>query len=63
MRDLTDNDLQKIHIEKDMLRGNLNRMCITDDIEEFMKMQTVAISRLNNIFKICAERLTEESEG
>lgn len=62
MRYLTDNELRIMNNERDMLNGNFNRMCITDDIEEFVKMQTVAISRISKILKICAERLTESEE-
>lgn len=62
MRYLTDNELRLMNNERDMLNGNFNIMCITDDIEEFVKMQTVAISRISKILKICTERLIEESE-
>lgn len=62
MRYLTDNELQRMRNERDMLNGNFNRMCITDDIVEYVIMQRVTIARINTILKICNERFREESE-
>ena len=37
-------------IECDMLQGNINRMMVTDDAEELLKMFAFAHKRLGNIF-------------
>lgn len=31
-------DMQKVYNEVDMLKGNINRMCVTDEKEELFKM-------------------------
>lgn len=37
-------------IECDMLQGNINRMMVTDDEEELLRMFAFAHKRLGNIF-------------
>ena len=37
-------------IECDMLQGNVNRMMVTDDAEELLRMFAFAHKRLGNIF-------------
>lgn len=37
-------------IECDMLQGNINRMMVTDDAEELLRMFAFAHKRLGNIF-------------
>ena len=59
MRKQTREDLQKIQIEEDMLKGNINRMCVTDDLDELESMAEYAIDRIKKIWRINYERLTE----
>ena len=40
---------QEHDIEVEMLKGNINRMCITDDVEELKTMFDFAVERLINI--------------
>lgn len=36
--------------EADMLQGNINRMMVTDDKDELLKMYTFALERLGKIY-------------
>ena len=62
MRRLTKDELQKIQIEEDMLKGNINRMCVTDELGELESMRNYAISRINRIYNTNLERLSEVTE-
>lgn len=55
-RYLTDNELNKIHVEKDMLIGNINRMCVSDDVDELINMYLYANHRIQTIFDICMHK-------
>ena len=57
MRRLTKDELQRIQIEEDMLKGNINRMCVTDDIDELNSMVKYAMKRIQKIFDVNLERL------
>lgn len=61
-RYLTDNELDRISVEKDMIQGNINRMCVTDDIDELIKMYGYANSRIDKIFNICIHKFTDVME-
>ena len=41
---------QQLMNECDMLQGNINRMMVTDDAEELLRMFAFAHKRLGNIF-------------
>lgn len=36
--------------EVDMLKGNINRMCTTESVEELERMKQFAINRINAIY-------------
>lgn len=61
-RYLTDDELNKIRIQEDMLKGNLNRMCVSENSNELIEMYHFAILRIANIFDICLNKYIEESE-
>ncbi len=63
MRKQTIDDLRTIHNEKDMLEGNINRMCVTDDYKELESMRDVAIRRIEHIYKVNFMRLIEEDDN
>lgn len=50
---------QKLEIEIDMLRGNINRMCVTDDDAELESMQQWAKKRIDRIYSYNYQRLRE----
>lgn len=54
--------LKEIFNECDMLEGNINRMCVTDDLEELLAMYAHAKCRLDLIFNGNYLRLKEEKE-
>lgn len=59
MRNLTNEELQKIYNEEDMLKGCINRMCVTKDMMEFNAMYKSAIDRINRLTNICVKRFLE----
>ena len=59
MRKQTQDDLNKIDEQMDLLNGNINRMCVTDDMMELQRMFDYARIRLNNIHSINFKRLKE----
>lgn len=46
-------------IEYDMLKDNINRMFLTDDMSELLKMYDVAKKRIDRIFEYHHERVQE----
>ncbi len=53
---------RKLKIQKDMLEGNINRMFITDDMDEMDVMYETAVQRLNAIYEGNKKRLEEVME-
>jgi hypothetical protein len=43
---------QKTWIEFEMLQGNINRMCVTNDAEELKEMMGYAEERLKEIYNL-----------
>ena len=62
-RYLTDDELNTIRNHKDMIQGNINRMCVSDDIDELIKMYHIATSRIDNIFDICLKKFMNNKES
>lgn len=54
---MTDRD--EMLVECDLLQGNVNRMCVTDSMEELDKMCSMAMSRVAAIRTYNARRLIE----
>lgn len=52
-------DRRKLKNELDMLQGNINRMCVTDDEEELLSMQEWAKTRIDRIYSLNKQRLEE----
>ncbi len=62
MRKQTKDDLKKIQEQEDLLKGNINRMCVTDDLSELDTMANHAIKRIKIIQNINYARLIEAEE-
>ena len=62
MRHLTSDELKTIHIEEDMLKGNLNRMCVTEELTELDTMTQHAKNRIENIRRMNYKRLMEGND-
>lgn len=52
-------DRQKLQNIIDMLRGNINRMCVTNDKEELEEMRYYAKRKIDMIADINKKRLEE----
>lgn len=61
MRHLTEQERRHIEFERDMLNGNINRMCVTDDIEELYKQADFAVRRIFKIENIAMSRFTDQT--
>lgn len=61
MRYLTEQERRCIENEFDMLKGNINRMCVTDDIKEFYKQVDFAVRRIFKIENIGISRFTDQT--
>ena len=61
MSSLTQQELKSIYTEEDMLKGNINRMCVTHDRKELEDMHEYAIKRIDRIYAINARRF--ENDG
>ena len=57
-RYLNDVELAKIRVEEDLLKGNINRMCVCDDYLELLHNFYFASSRLHTIFKINSKKFS-----
>ena len=54
---LTQNQQKELDIQIDMLHGNINRMCVTNDVDELNSMYDYAKKRLVTILLANVERL------
>ena len=55
-RYLSNVELRMISEETNMLEGNINRMCVSDDSDELIKMFHYANLRLLKIYNICVNK-------
>lgn len=53
-------DWNQLNNEIDMLKGNVNRICITSDLEEAEKMYFAVIHRMNEIYEYNVKRIKIE---
>lgn len=53
----------EVHIEADMLQGNINRMFVTDDVTELIRMYDFAQKRIERIYEYHHTRLCEEVQN
>ena len=52
---------QEMRNEKDMLEGNINRMFVTDDMDELCSMYMFAKERLDTLFRENCKRIIEKN--
>lgn len=62
MRYLTEQERRYVENEFDMLKGNINRMCVTDDIKEFYKQADFAVRRIFKIENIAMSRFADQNK-
>ena len=51
---------QEMNIEYDSLKGNINRMCVTDSLSEMLDMYEYAQKRLDKIYQYNKDRLLDK---
>lgn len=62
MRKQTKEDLAEIREQEEMLKGNINRMCVTDSLQELVEQKNFAEFRIARILNINYNRLRESEE-
>ena len=48
---------EEIEIETDLIKGNINRMCVTDNMQELYIMYSFAKKRIENLFNYNLKRI------
>lgn len=59
---LTGQERRYIEYEIDMLKGNIYRMCVTDDIEDLYKQADFARHRILKIENIAKNRFIDQTQ-
>lgn len=54
---------KEAHIEYDMLKGNINRMFLTDDTTELNDMYKFSKKRIEMIFEYNCDRILRQGRG
>ncbi len=49
--------------EVDMLKGNINRICVSDNVEEISQMYHYALMRLEELMKYNVRRVVERKKN
>lgn len=62
MRYLTEQERRCVENEFDMLKGNINRMCVTDDIKELYKQSDFARHRILKIENLAKSRFSDQTK-
>lgn len=60
---MTEKDRRILDDDMDMIKGNLNRMCVCDTIKELEEMYNFATKRLFRIYRINLEKLIDKVES
>lgn len=63
MRKQTKEDLRIIREQKDLLIGCINRMSVTDNLDELWSMLDSACNCISRVFGVNYSRLTDSEEG
>lgn len=61
MRNLTEEERKEIEFIRDMLNGNINRMCVTDDIKDMHKQVEYARYAITMIMDTVEKRFTDQT--
>ena len=48
---------EEIEIETDLIKENINRMCVTHNRQELQKMYSFAMKRIDNLFNYNLKRI------
>lgn len=61
-RCLTITERKEIEYLRDMLNGNINRMCVTDDLVDLYDNATYALKNINRLIDIVADRFSDHTK-
>lgn len=61
-RSLTAEERADIEVLRDMLNGNINRMCVTNDLVEIYDRATYALKDINKIIDIATDRFSNQTK-
>ena len=61
-RSLTKNERTEVEALRDMINGNINRMCVTDDLIEIYDRARYALKEINNIIDIVTDRFSDQTK-
>lgn len=61
-RSLTKNERTEVEVLRDMINGNINRMCVTDDLVEIYDRARYALKEINNIIDIATDRFSDQTK-
>lgn len=61
-RCLTITERKEVEYLRDMLNGNINRMCVTDDLVELSNNATYALKTINCLIDIAANRFLDHTQ-
>lgn len=57
MRSLKNNELNDINFHIDMLQGCINRMCTTEELDEFFYMRISVLNHIDFIVSLASKRI------
>lgn len=61
-RCLTITERKEVEYLRDMLNGNINRMCVTDDLVELYNNAAYALKKINRIIDIATDRFSDHTQ-
>ncbi len=61
-RCLTITERKEVEHLRDMLNGNINRMCVTDDLVELGNDATYALKTVNCLIDIAVNRFSDQTK-
>ena len=61
-RSLTKKERTEVENLRGMLNGNINRMCVTDDLVELYDRATYALKNINKIIDIATNRFSDQTK-
>lgn len=61
-RCLTIAERKEVEYLRDMLNGNINRMCVTNDLVELYSNATYALKKINRLRDIATDRFSDHTK-
>lgn len=61
-RSLTRTERANVENLRDMLNGNINRMCVTDDLTELYDRAMYSLKVINKIIDVVTDRFSDQTK-